>query len=147
MKSTWLAAGLAVAAVAAQAGSISAGREIRYPQSYDRAKVTVQNGKVVVVPPTPTSFTTRKTGSNLRAQFVGISRASGKRVGNTPVYELQFHDGRRALAATGRVTVIDGVKHLAMGWQGRAYCLKNLKTRKILRFARPAPAPAASRPR
>lgn len=116
----------------ALAGSISAGTETKYPTEFQVITRTV-NGKTVTKV-VPTRFETRHTGTRMAPEFVGVSRRVGKDSWGKDIVQLRFSEGQEAQVKTGQTIKVDGIKYLALGWRGKDYCLRNMKTRKTVKF-------------
>ena len=114
------------------AGSISVGKDITYPTEFE-TRTQVINGKVTTVT-VPTRFETRRTGTRMEPEFVGVSRLVKKDLRGKDLVLLRFHYGRQAQVMTGQTLELEGVKYRALGWRGSTYCLMDLETRDILRF-------------
>jgi hypothetical protein len=116
----------------AHAGSISGGREVRYPTEFE-TRTQVINGKVTTVT-VPTRFQTRSTGTRMETEHIGVVRLLRKDRGGRDLVRLRFEDGHEAEVITGGTFEVGGVTYRALGWRGRDYCLMDLRTRELVRF-------------
>ena len=107
------------------------------PESWNPPRITVQDGQVSYVPPTP-NLIKRRFGTSVNVRSVGVSRERTMRPVGADTW-IKPKGGALLRVAQGRTYKINGQYYKVLGEAGGVILLKNMKTRGVFTLPRYRP--------